>query len=363
MEDPRESFGELKRRIYLATMIVALIASVLGLVLSELTGISTLFIRGLLSATSLFLVAAVLLLYTGRLIRAAEEALYIFPGAILLLVLLYALYAPVTQEQSLSALRGSYLWFPAVYILIFLIHGGRAALPRAAAFYLLVVAVSLPEALSTLGSEQPYSGLNDLSLDQLYLSSFVVITLLVFVNRLKDRLRESEVTAERMKRLAHTDPLTGLYNRRHIEELLEGEMERCRRYGLPLSVIIFDVDDFKRINDDHGHDAGDAALIEISRLVTPRLRESDRFGRWGGEEFLIVAPETPPEAAQRLAGRLRLAIEEHDFGAAGRVSASFGITMLHPDDSKTRLVKRADVAVYRSKTGGKNRTEVETVSA
>jgi diguanylate cyclase (GGDEF)-like protein len=354
----------LKRRIYVVIVFVALFGSVLGLVLNELTGIASPFVRNLLVASSVFLTLMAALIRTGKLgLGAVEELLYLVPAGLLLCVLFYALYLPASPAQAGSALRGFYLWIPAVYVVVFVAHDRAGAFLRSLALYLIVVGVSLPSALSTLGSAGPLEGFNALSLDQLYISGLVIIVFLFFVTRLRDRLRESEVAAERMKRLAQTDELTGVHNRRHIEYLLESEMDRSRRYDLRLAMVIFDIDDFKALNDAHGHHRGDAVLVEVARLVGDHLRRSDELGRWGGEEFLVVAPETSVGAARELADRLRAVLDDHDFGTASRVSASFGIATLHPADSGTTLVKRADAALYRAKVSGKNRVELGLAEA
>jgi diguanylate cyclase (GGDEF)-like protein len=208
-----------------------------------------------------------------------------------------------------------------------------------------------------VGSKDPFESFS--SLGQLYISSASIIAVLFFFTQMKDRLRETQAVAERMTELARTDGLTGIPNRRCIEEAIDLEIERSRRYDLPLSLITFDLDNFKRLNDTFGHDAGDRVLIEVARLVEPHLRANDRFGRWGGEEFTIVAPETTAESARHLADRLRAAIEDYDFGLIGRLSASFGVAAYGAQDSTTILVKRADVALYRAKAFGRNRAEAE----
>lgn len=131
---------------------------------------------------------------------------------------------------------------------------------------------------------------------------------------------------------------------------------------MPFSLIFFDLDDFKKLNDSFGHDVGDRALVEVARLIMPHLRASDQFGRWGGEEFTILTTGTELESAQQLADRLRIAIENHRFGMDQHLSASFGIATYRPGDVGTALIKRADVALYRAKAQGKNRVEIETAA-
>ena len=176
----------------------------------------------------------------------------------------------------------------------------------------------------TVGSTDPFEGFQ--SLGQFYITSAAFIAVLYFFNRMKDQLRQSRAVAGQMSLLARTDALTGISNRREIEAALELEVERAARYGSPLSLIIFDLDYFKQLNDTFGHDAGDRVLVEIvTRIVETCLRGSDRFGRWGGEEFTVVAPEIPFDAAGQLANRIRRTIEDHKFEQGHRLSASFGV--------------------------------------
>jgi diguanylate cyclase (GGDEF)-like protein len=179
---------------------------------------------------------------------------------------------------------------------------------------------------------------------------------------MKDDLRKTELSAERMRHLAETDPLTGILNRRGLELELEREVERANRHGNPLCLILFDLDDFKLLNDTHGHDVGDEALIGVAREITPHLRDGDVFARWGGEEFSVLAPDTELEEACVLADRLCSIVAEIEgrTTAGWRISASFGTSVHRQHDSGTTLSKRADVALYRAKQLGKNRTEKST---
>lgn len=364
MKKQREPLDRFKRRIYMLIMLLALVGCILGFVINELAGIASPFTRGVLLIVGTFMALAICLIYSQKVpLRMIEETLYAVPSAALVAVLVFALYLPASPVQAQSALVGVYLWLPAAYTVIFLIFEGRQALVRAVGLYLLVFVVSVPMVFSIPGLQQALATLGSTMLVQFYLSSAVFIVFLFFVARLKELLRETEMDAEEMRRLARTDPLTGIYNRRHIEQSLEREMERCRRYELPLALVIFDIDDFKSLNDAHGHDAGDSVLVEMARLTSQQLRASDHFGRWGGEEFLLVAPETSCERAQQLADRLRSIFEESEFGAVGIISASFGVASFQRGDSGTTLVKRADMALYRAKTRGKNRVELAAVDA
>lgn len=155
--------------------------------------------------------------------------------------------------------------------------------------------------------------------------------------------------------LSQTDPLTGAYNRLKTDAMLDQEFERSRRYDRALSVVMFDLDHFKTINDTHGHQAGDRVLMDCSSLVRDSIRKHDVLGRWGGEEFLILCPETDVEGAVHLAENLRQKMENHQIGEVGTVTASFGVAQLGKADDIKRLIGHADEALYKSKQEGRNR--------
>lgn len=162
---------------------------------------------------------------------------------------------------------------------------------------------------------------------------------------------------EAMHLLAHTDHLTGVANRRELLSELQKETEKSMRYGRPLSVVLFDLDHFKDVNDAHGHDHGDLVLREVVRAVKPVLRAADRLGRWGGEEFIILAPEIDVREADRLAERLRAKIADRISDSSPTVTASLGFAEYETGDTPETLIKRADQALYKAKILGRNRAE------
>ena len=178
-----------------------------------------------------------------------------------------------------------------------------------------------------------------------------------------DRRLELEELARDLRFQATTDPLTGLNNRLKFDRQLINEMLRAERYGTPLSMVIYDLDQFKRVNDTYGHQVGDEVLIEVSRVVSEQIRKTDFLARWGGEEFAILVPQGDAEAAYRLAKSLRNAIEDHDFGQAGAVTCSFGIAEALPGETADSLLARADAALYRAKINGRNRVERANASS
>lgn len=174
-----------------------------------------------------------------------------------------------------------------------------------------------------------------------------------------NRTLESQV-AERtseLQRVASTDMLTGLHNRRKLDEVLHYEVERVHRYGGGLAVILLDIDHFKHTNDSHGHPVGDRVLAGMAAILHGGARSIDSVGRWGGEEFMVICPQTELKGATALAEQLRLRIGATAFPVAGNKTCSFGVAALAENETLLSLVARADAALYRAKQGGRNRVE------
>ena len=157
-----------------------------------------------------------------------------------------------------------------------------------------------------------------------------------------------------LERLATTDMLTGLVNRAQFDAVLKSEVNRQHRYARPLSLIMLDLDYFKQINDRHGHDVGDQVLVALADLLKCTLRKADCCARWGGEEFMLLAPETSLEQAVRLANKIRDAIKHTAFPIQGSVTASFGVVEVHSQDSVKSLMERVDNALYLAKEEGRD---------
>ncbi len=173
----------------------------------------------------------------------------------------------------------------------------------------------------------------------------------------------TDVTAFEYEKLgledqAATDPLTGVLNRRRFMALLREEERRASEGGRGFSLIMFDIDHFKTVNDRYGHDVGDSVLREITGVVQDNVRGTDRLSRWGGEEFMILAAESDVRRARRVAERLRRKIEAFDFtGVPTVVTSSFGVTQYRPDEALEDFIKRVDQALYKAKQSGRNRVE------
>jgi diguanylate cyclase (GGDEF)-like protein len=172
---------------------------------------------------------------------------------------------------------------------------------------------------------------------------------------------ELKAKAAELEQASRTDALTGLYNRRHAMEKLEEERVRFQRSARPFSIVICDIDFFKKVNDAHGHDCGDAVLKTLAGLLRRHIRGQDCLARWGGEEFLLLLPETGKEGAAVLAEKLRKRVEEHEFTYAGSkipVTMTFGVAEYAGDYDIDAAIVGADGALYKGKNGGRNRVVV-----
>ncbi len=175
--------------------------------------------------------------------------------------------------------------------------------------------------------------------------------------RLNALQRRLEAQNRELERLATTDPLTGLLNRRSFTESGLRYLAQSNRYSRPLSLILLDIDGFKGINDGYGHDVGDKVLTVVTKRIREQLRTVDLFARWGGEEFVVLNPETPIERSLRLAERLRQCLFVRPIEPAGIITASFGVATGDFGESFDNLIRRADQALLAAKEAGKNRVQ------
>ena len=185
-----------------------------------------------------------------------------------------------------------------------------------------------------------------------------------YLSRLRKTMRESNLRLQdalaRIQDMAIRDELTGAYNRRYLMDRLQQEKSRCDRGGGSLCVCMMDIDHFKLVNDQHGHQAGDKVLRTFAKLAQSRLRPTDCFGRYGGEEFVLVLAETAIGGALTMAERLRQAIRSEHFGDLGDarwITASFGATQYRPGEGIMTTLARADEALYEAKHACRNRVE------
>ena len=165
----------------------------------------------------------------------------------------------------------------------------------------------------------------------------------------------NDITDKKLiEEISQKDKLTQIYNRLKLDNELEKEIKRTNRYKIPFSVILLDIDKFKSVNDTYGHQVGDIVLQNTAKILLNNIRKTDILGRWGGEEFLIICPNTTGENCKILADNLRAKLENFDFEIAGKKTASFGVTEYIQGEDNKNLLKRCDEALYEAKANGRN---------
>lgn len=189
-------------------------------------------------------------------------------------------------------------------------------------------------------------------------AAFTILALLIPIFYGRKLIKQQQELHAEISKVAAEDCLTGLYNRRKINELIQDEIERSERYKKGFSIIIMDIDYFKRVNDRFGHLAGDQLLKMFSDIVRDTIRHTDTAGRWGGEEFVVLCPETNMDGATALADKMRQHISSYVFNSFGKQTASFGVACYVSDDSVDTIINRADIALYNAKNSGRNRVAV-----
>jgi len=171
-------------------------------------------------------------------------------------------------------------------------------------------------------------------------------------------LKEEFIKQQHLLQLmAFNDALTGIFNRQRFNEELDKELKRFKRTQEPLALVMFDIDHFKDFNDLHGHQVGDIILVETATLISQHTREIDTFARWGGEEFMLILPNTSKEEALLVAQSLRERIEIYNFTNNLKITASFGVTGATIDDEISSIENRVDCLMYKAKENGRNRVE------
>jgi len=176
-------------------------------------------------------------------------------------------------------------------------------------------------------------------------------------NRLAEAHAQLALKNKALERLSITDNLTGLFNRLHIEDVLENVLYSSRRYGHPSSIIMIDIDHFKQVNDTWGHLVGDEVLVQVSDIFRRSMRKSDVPGRWGGEEFLIVCQDTDEDNSYLMAEKICHQVANAEFPSAKAITISAGVAGFREGDDRVKIIQRSDSALYRAKELGRNRVE------
>jgi diguanylate cyclase (GGDEF)-like protein len=358
MFDSIDSLLGFKRRVYLAAFPFCMAALLAAWSFKHAAGRTTAIEQFLFPSLSVYLALtalALLNLRSERTIGLIERSLFAIAALFLLARFFDILFVGAQIERS-GALADLLYWIPLVYVIAHLAFN-RSGTMICTLFLAILICMGLPLALRDLH----FGTINDaFVLSRFYLGNIIYIVLFIAFGKLKELYVRAESNAHNMAKLANTDPLVGLPNRRQLQTSLTKELERAKRFGRTLSVVFFDLDQFKRINDAHGHDRGDAVLRVVATLVKQQLRPSDEFGRWGGDEFLVIAPELNATDAALMANRVRGIIAAHDIDGIGNATASFGVAAFPNFDSLERLLQAADRALARTKASGRNGVEIET---
>ncbi|WP_272976363.1 GGDEF domain-containing protein [Deinococcus geothermalis] len=344
--DPLVVWRARRRSIYLG-------AAALGLAVLLITGwlelarpapnVLLLGVYGMLAIMCAWVMAWLL---SGRDVRTAERVVL---GCNVVAVLGQFYVAPLSSSQDPAlVLFSAHGMLLALSIVAHLMFPLRQAGALSLACYLVGVLLSCLALMQRGGDAITWLLL------RVHLSSGPLLLLILVLAWYRSRFWNEYTGRLLLERQARTDPLTGLPNRRVLYQEIEQLLLDLGR-GSPGGVILLDLDHFKAINDTHGHPTGDDVLVQAGQLLRLDLRSEDILGRWGGEEFMVVLPATPPEGIGLVAERLRARLQNTPHPVAGIVTASFGVAAARPGDTLGELTTRADGALYRAKQGGRNR--------
>jgi diguanylate cyclase (GGDEF)-like protein len=335
-----ESPADLKRIVFLWVVPFIIIALILNTILQTADAPNKFNFIINNTLTVWFLISWVLM-YKKRLVVFAEYSN-------LALVSVYhvaTFYDAITNYMLVSggSLGDFIVWMPIYIMFIFLILGTKRGFYFSMGIYVITLVNGIMY-FNQLSSESLDS------LFQFYFSNFVYIIVLYFAQH----MFKAYAKVELFKKHAYVDSLTGIANRHKIDEFLENKLKNSKEMHMPFSIIFFDIDHFKKINDRFGHKVGDSVLIELAELIDRNLSKQDLLGRWGGEEFLIITDASGNDAI-KLAEQLRKNVEAHGFKGAGKLTASFGVTTSQKSDSIDSLLSRVDEGLYNSKNFGRNK--------
>lgn len=262
----------------------------------------------------------------------------------LIIFTLYHLYRVLLMASSLElgTVDVYVFWSINYYIFIFLVLERMRALVFSLVIFFFTISIVIPFGNIEIVNE---------ALIQYYISTLIYIFVMFYFQKLVSTYLEWDI----LRKIAYYDSLTGIGNRRLVDTWLENEVTKSYDSNNPFSIIYFDIDHFKRINDQYGHDVGDQVLKEFTSLIENYIHPDDLFGRWGGEEFVILSKNSTLSEATELAENLRNTIENHPFRYVNHITTSFGVSSFRFNDMPKTLMKRADQALYLAKNNGRNK--------
>ncbi|MEH7273248.1 GGDEF domain-containing protein [Neobacillus vireti] len=334
-----ESLNELKIRIYLWVVPCIIISLISNTLLQNIHAAST-FNLSINNTLTIWFSISWILLYKRFFIQFTEYSN-------LALVSFYHVTTFFDTVRNYMVVDGGSLgdfiiWMPIITLFFFLTLGTKRGLYFSIVIFLTTFAMGSMY-LNHLTSESIDS------LGQYYFANLVYIIVLYYAQHVFKTYADLEM----FRKHAYYDSLTRIANRLQIDEWLEKKLKLSAEKHEAFSVIFFDIDHFKEINDNYGHKIGDEVLVELAELIQGRLSNRELFGRWGGEEFIIISPSTGEETV-KLAERLRKVVANHSFKGAGHLTASFGVTESKAGDGIDSLLNRADKGLYHCKYCGRN---------
>lgn len=343
------SLDSFKKRVYTLIFTIGWLANLVAWRFMEMQGVFALPIRTLFWVGMLLMPILIFLTWKpGVPSRIVDSLMVVYMACVSAACIALGFYS---EHSAHVALESLYMWVPVMYMFAFSQENRQRALWHSAFLWLLLFLVSLPFLLANSDS---YEALYNIQLH--FMSAFFVVAFYFFATHQK-HLRLAKLNVDELATLANTDELTQLANRRRLEELLSSEHLRFARYGHVYALILLDIDHFKQFNDNFGHDIGDKILQALARRIQEVLREVDTLARWGGEELVVLLPETELDEARQKAEQICRHVRDKAFVGGYTITLSCGVTEVCEGDDPSSMFKRADDALYQAKGNGRNRVE------
>lgn len=339
---PNELLEKYKRQAYLIAFPIGMILSALYIINVARSGLqfyvaSALFLE--LGVCIFLILFAPPIKYTMELVFYFSIPIYFF--------ILTQFHMEVYLKDNL--VLGDPVYSLSMWLVVFLIGVFLSLKPEHVKIFIVIMFTGMT--IMAVNNLWVLYSLNDLQFANVFrwINAFICMSIATMLVQRIGLLQQ---------RNALTDALTGLLNRHALYPILNQELERSARYARPFSIVLFDIDEFKAVNDNFGHLEGDKVLKELSNLVSGLLRKTDYAGRWGGEEFLLILPETDTAEAVILAERIRMKVKDTFFTQVYNVTASFSVVAYRTGQNLEALLECADKALYQAKDNGRNQVIV-----